>query len=128
MKTSTQAKTFLSKRLQSFKYGFAGFKWLFRTETNARIHLTAALLVIIPGFILQLSPFEWLWIILAIILVFMAELINSAIEYLADALHPGHHEKIGKAKDMAAAATLLAAIFAVLVGMVVFGSKLLACF
>ena len=116
-----QQKTFLSKHLQSFKHASAGFKWLFRTEMNARIHLVAAIVVCISGYIIDLSQSEWLWIALAITLVFMAELFNSALEYLADALHPDHHSKIGKAKDMGAAATLTAALFAVIVGIIVFG-------
>ena len=116
---------FIKQRIASFKFALMGFKWLMRTEPNARFHLLATLLVLVLGTILHLSAFEWLWIILAVILVYIAELLNTALEYLADALHPEHHPKVGKAKDMAAAATLLASIFAVLVGIIVFGSKLL---
>ena len=118
-------ENFFKKKIASFKFALMGFKWLMRTEPNARFHLLATLMVLILGYILDLSAIEWLWIILAVTLVFMAELLNTALEYLADALHPEHHPKVGKAKDMAAAATLLAAIFAVLVGIIVFGSKLL---
>ncbi len=128
MKIVKPIKTFLTKRLQSFKYAFAGFKWLFRTQTNARIHLAAALLAITLAFILQLSSGEWLWISLAIILVFMAELFNSVLEYLADAIHPEQHSKIGMAKDMGAAATLLTAFFAIITGCLVFGTRLLLRF
>ncbi|MBI9064362.1 MAG: diacylglycerol kinase family protein [Marinilabiliaceae bacterium] len=117
--------TFIKQRIASFKFALMGFKWLMRTEPNARFHLLATLMVLILGYILHLSTFEWLWIFLAVTLIFMAELLNTALEYLADALHPEHHPKIGKAKDMAAAATLLAAIFAVLTGIIVLGSKLL---
>jgi len=116
---------FIEKRLLSFKYALMGFKWLIKFEMNARIHLTATLLVSILGFTLQLSSAEWLWISFAIVLVFMAELFNSSIESLADALHPQHHPKVGMAKDMGAAATLMAAIFAVVVGLIIIGPKLL---
>lgn len=118
-------KSHWSKRIKSFQYAFKGFRWLFQTEINARIHLLATIGICIIGYSIDLNASEWLWIALAIALVFMAELFNSALEYLADALHPDHHSQIGKAKDMGAAATLTAALFAVVVGIVIMVPKLM---
>jgi diacylglycerol kinase len=72
------------------------------------------------GFYFGLSRGEWLWICVAIVLVWSAEAFNTALEQLADALHPQHHPGIGRAKDLAAGAVLIAAIGAAVIGVMVF--------
>ncbi|MCB0430075.1 MAG: diacylglycerol kinase family protein [Flavobacteriales bacterium] len=118
----------LRKRLASFRYAFAGIKALIRDEHNARIHLVATLCAVAAGFYFRISSFEWIAVAVAIGLVFITEAINTAIEQLADVVSPGKNERIGRIKDLAAAAVLLSAITAVVIGLVVFGPKVMAWF
>jgi diacylglycerol kinase len=76
------------------------------------------------GFFLSLSMGEWIALVLCIALVLVAELLNTAIEYLCDALHPDLHPEIGRAKDVAAGAVLIAALAAMTVGAILFLPKL----
>lgn len=115
----------LKKRLRSFVYAFNGLKVLFREEHNARIHLVVAVCVIAAGSFFSISAVEWLAVTLSIGAVFSAELFNSAIEHLADYVAPEKHDKIKKVKDMAAAAVLVFALSAVIVGCLVFIPKLI---
>ena len=115
----------LKKRISSFKYAFRGIAWLFRFEHNARIHLLAFILVIIAGFVFRITSGEWALIILVSAFVFSAEAFNSALEFLADEVSEEQRNKIGKAKDLAAAAVLIAAIAAVVIGAIIFIPKIL---
>jgi len=118
----------IKQRLRSFPFAFNGLKILLREEHNARIHLVAAILAIIAGFGFKISSMEWLAVIFAIGLVFALELVNSALENLADFLHPDKHESIKKVKDLAAAAVLVAAMCALVVGLLIFVPKLASWF
>lgn len=82
-------------------------------------------MAILLSFYFRVSQSEGLAIILAIGLVFSAELMNTAIEAVLDFLRKEHHEDIGKAKDIAAAAVLLAALTSGAVGLIIFGPKFL---
>jgi len=115
----------LKKRLESFKYAFAGICDLFKTEPNAIIHLVAAILVIALGFFFSISKTEWCLIIFAIAIVFSAEAFNTAIEHLTNKVSPDYNELAGKTKDAAAAAVLLAAIGAAIVGFIIFLPKIM---
>lgn len=108
------------RRLQSFACALQGLAYLVRTQPNARLHLLATLLVCAAGFYVELNRAEWLWIALAIVLVWTAEAFNTALEQLADALHPARHPGIGRAKDVAAGAVLIAALGAALIVGLVF--------
>ncbi|MEZ6066548.1 MAG: diacylglycerol kinase family protein [Planctomycetaceae bacterium] len=101
--------------LNSFRYAFVGVAQLLRRERNARIHAVAAVVAIVAGLYLRLSPIEWTAIVLCIAGVLAAEAMNSAVELLADVLHPADHPDIGHAKDIAAAAVLLMSIAAAVV-------------
>ncbi len=94
------------KRIASFNFAFRGIGYMVRTQKNALIHLMAAIVVVIFGFLYQLERQEWCLIIFAIGLVIMAELFNTAIEFLTDLVSPDYHEKAGRAKDIAAGAVL----------------------
>lgn len=98
---------------------------LFKDEPNARIHLVAAIAAVSISVWFDLNANEWIWIILAICLVIVAEIINSAIENLSDAISLEVNENIRKAKDLGAAATLLTALFAVIVALIIFLPKLI---
>ncbi len=111
-------------RKNAFVNAFHGIRAAFRDERNFRIHTVVALLALLTGYCLRLSATEWLWVSLAMAMVMAAELINTAIEALFDFVSPGEHPLAKKAKDTAAAAVLIAAVFALVVGLVIFGPKL----
>ncbi|WP_421943434.1 diacylglycerol kinase family protein [Pedobacter sp.] len=114
----------LKDRIKSFGYAFNGLKLFFYTEHNARIHLLAAILALGFSFWLKISPSEWIAIIGVIFLVFIAEIFNSSIEKLADVVSPEINPKIKIVKDLAAGAVLLTALFAVIVGVIIFYPRL----
>lgn len=116
------------RRIRSFGYAFQGLGHLFKEQPNALIHGICAILVIAAGFLLELTPGEWLWIIAAIGAVFAMELINSAIEETINLISPEWQQKAGKIKDMAAAAVLITAITAAIIGLVIFIPKILSLF
>jgi diacylglycerol kinase len=112
-------------RLASFKFAFRGLHSLIREEHNSRIHLLAAALAIVIGFILSISLTEWALLIIAIGIVFLTELLNTSLEELADVIDPELNERIMKAKDYAAAAVLISALIAIVTGGLIFIPKLL---
>lgn len=114
----------IRRRIDSFRFAFQGLADLFRTQTNARIHLAAALLVLFLGVWLEVSRLEWLALTLSITLVLALEAVNTALEYLTDLVSPGQHPLAGKAKDVAAAAVLVAALGAAAVGGLIFLPKI----
>jgi len=114
----------LADRLRSFRYAFTGIKELIADEHNFRIHLFAAILVIICGIIYEVSPLEWILLSIVIGIVISAEIFNSAIEKLADFVSPEHNKIIGKVKDMSAAAVLVLAVVSVIVGLIIFLPKM----
>jgi len=93
---------------------------VFTEERNMRVHGAIALLVIILGIYYQITAGEWVAILLCIGLVFILEIINTAIETLVDLVQPHHDPLAGKVKDMAAGAVLIGAIVAVVTGVIVF--------
>lgn len=112
------------KRLRSFIFAIKGVKWLLKTQHNAWIHLFATVVVIAAGFWFSLTAVEWALVALAIGFVFAAETFNTAIEMLVDNISPDYDAMAGRIKDLAAGAVLLAALTAVVVGIMVFGSKI----
>jgi diacylglycerol kinase (ATP) len=111
-------------RLHSFRYALAGLRTLLLTQHNAWLHAAATVVVAAAGLVLGLSRAEWCWLVLAMTLVWVAEALNTALEFLADAVTQEFHPLILQAKDVAAAAVLIAAIGAVVVGLLVFGPHL----
>lgn len=115
-----EKKTTINSRLKSFKYAIDGLVTLFKEETNAKIHLVATVLVIIVGIYLKVSLRDWIALTFCIAFVVSMELINTAVERLADVVSPAWHPLVKKAKDIAAGAVLVAALSAVVVGLLVF--------
>lgn len=113
--------SFWQQRLSAFRDAGRGVVFLVRDQCHARIHLLATLIVIGLGLWLGLPYSDWLALILAIGLVWVAEAINSAIEATVDLASPDRHPLAGKAKDIAAGGVLLAAICAAVIGVLVFG-------
>ncbi len=113
--------SFWQQRLFAFRDAGRGVAFLIRGEAHARIHLLATLIVLGLGLWLGLPLTDWLALILAVGLVWVAEAVNSAIEATVDLVSPDWHPLAGKAKDIAAGAVLLAALCAASVGVLVFG-------
>jgi diacylglycerol kinase len=106
---------------KSFKYALNGFILLVKTERNFQIIVGCMMVTLLVGFSLDyfhqhLTRFEWAVLWLAMGLVFVSEALNTALEKTLDTLHPEHHVGVGKAKDMAAGATLVASTVALIVG------------
>lgn len=110
----------MRRRFRSFKYALRGIWTLLSTQANARIHLVALMGVVAAGLMVGLDSGEWTAIALAVAMVFSAEAMNSALEFLADHTAPEWHDRVQKAKDLAAGAVLLAAMGAAAVGLLVF--------
>ena len=123
--TDIKNMSYLRKRVQSFKHAFRGIRELFRETPNARIHLQVAIAAILLGVVFRISTGEWLAIVIAMGGVFAMEAINTALETLSDyACKNEIHPLIRKAKDLAAAAVLIAALGAVVVGILIFTPKI----
>jgi diacylglycerol kinase (ATP) len=116
----------LSGRAQSFRDAGRGVAALLRTQANARIHLLVTLAVVGLGLALRLPRGDWALLVLAMAVVWCAEAMNTALEALCDRSYPEIHPLIGRAKDVAAAGVLLAAVGAACVGLLVLGPPLLA--
>jgi len=112
-------------RIRSFSHAFHGIAIMLRSQQNAWIHATATIAVLAAGVFLGISRVEWCWIVLAIIAVWTAEALNTALEFLTDVASPEFHPIAGQAKDVAAGAVLIAAIGASLIGALVFGPHVL---
>ncbi|KRL97582.1 diacylglycerol kinase [Levilactobacillus hammesii DSM 16381] len=106
--------------VQSLGHAWDGLRALFHYERNFRKHLLVGSLAVIAGAILRLSLNEWLWLVLAIFLVLIAETLNTIVEAVVDlVVGTTYHDLAKRAKDVAAGGVLLAAIFAVIVGALV---------
>ena len=108
------------KLINSFKFAIAGFLHCVKHERNFRIHLLAAVVIIALAVMFDLSRFEIVVLIFAIALVLITEMINTAIERVVDHLTTEHNESAKIAKDVAAGAVFVSAVFAAIVGAVVF--------
>lgn len=107
-------------RIRSFRHAIIGILRMIRCQHNASIHAAATLVVLAAAFLLRVSAADWCWIILAISIVWTAEALNTAFEFLADAASPEFHPLVRDAKDVAAGAVLLTAIAAAVIGSLVF--------
>jgi len=107
-------------RIRSFQHAIVGILRMVRCQHNAWIHATATVIVIGAGFLLHISRADWCWIIIAISIVWTAEALNTAFEFLADAASPEFHPLVQDAKDVAAGAVLVTAIAAAVIGAIIF--------
>jgi diacylglycerol kinase (ATP) len=111
-------------RIRSFRHAIAGVLRMIQCQHNAWIHAAATLVVLAAAFVLRISAADWCWIILAISIVWTAEALNTAFEFLADAASPDFHPLVRDAKDVAAGAVLLTATAAVVIGSMFSGRML----
>lgn len=107
-------------RLKSFQYAFAGIAVMLRTQQNAWAHLIATIGVVIAGLALNISGEDWRWLVVAIVLVWVAETVNTAFEHLCDVVQPEFSTSVQRAKDIAAGAVLVCAIGAAILGVQIF--------
>jgi diacylglycerol kinase (ATP) len=116
----TEPRFNFADRLKSFRYAFTGLGFMLKTQHNAWVHLAITLVVVGAGLWLGISAVDWRWLIVAIALVWVAETTNTAFEFLCDAVVPNFHTSVEKAKDIAAAAVLICAAAAAIIGVLVF--------
>ncbi|MFB9054751.1 diacylglycerol kinase [Formosa undariae] len=116
-------ESFLVNRIKSVGYAFKGAILLLKTESSIKIQFAIALCVTVTGFYYEISATEWMAQILAIGIIMTAEGLNTAVEAIADFIHPEHHPKIGFIKDISAGAVFIAAIAATIVGFIIYFPK-----
>jgi len=116
----------LWRTVRSFRYAASGLHYLVRTQPNFRVHLVAAIVVLVMGAALALGTLDMVALLIVIGLVLVAEALNTALEAVVDLASPGFHPLAKAAKDASAGAVLLATIVAVVVGLLILGPRLLA--
>tara|TARA_R110002049_G_scaffold308819_1_gene514212 strand:- start:14499 stop:14864 length:366 start_codon:yes stop_codon:yes gene_type:complete len=120
----TKKDSFLVNRIKSVGFAFKGAVLLLKTEASIKIQFAIAILVTTAGFYFEISNTEWMVQCLAIGLVMSLEGVNTAIEEVANFIHPERHVKIGLIKDLAAGAVFIASVFAIIVGLIIYIPKL----
>jgi diacylglycerol kinase (ATP) len=116
----------VADRVRSFRYALAGLAFMLRTQHNAWLHLIATALVCLAGAVLRISAADWRWLIIAVLVVWVAEAMNTAFEHLCDVVQPEFHQSVQKAKDIAAGAVLICAVGSAILGLLVFWPYLAA--
>ena len=106
----------LAARLKSFSYALQGVWFMLKTQHNAWLHGLATLLVIALALYFKVSESDWRWLIVSMAMVWVAETLNTAVEYVCDVVSPGYSEAVKHAKDISAGGVLIAALAALLVG------------
>ncbi|TAK10794.1 MAG: diacylglycerol kinase family protein [Anaerolineae bacterium] len=119
---------FLRSRIASFRYAFSGWWYVLRTQRNAWIHALITVTVIVLGIWLKIGAYDWLFLLVAAGFVWFAEFLNTALEAVVDLASPAHHPLAKVGKDVGAAAVLIAAGVALVIGAVVLGPPLLLMF
>lgn len=108
----------------AFRYALNGLLLFFRKDTNGKIELIIALVVIAAGFALRITAMEWIILLICISIVLAIEMLNSALENLCDLVEPNQHPVIKKVKDISAGAVLFASVISAVVGTIIFLPKL----
>ncbi|EGV44937.1 diacylglycerol kinase family protein [Bizionia argentinensis JUB59] len=117
-------ESFFINRLKSITYAFKGAFILVTTEASIKVQFFIGILMTFAGFYFKISTTEWLIQIATIGLIMALEGVNTAIEEIADFVHPDFHKKIGLIKDMAAGAVFIFAITAIIMGCIIYIPKL----
>jgi diacylglycerol kinase (ATP) len=128
MRKTEKQQFSLSARLRSFANAFSGIGVMLKGEHNFRIHVFVLLVAVICGFIFNLSPAEWILIVIVSGMVLAAECFNTALEYLSDEVSVEFSERIKKVKDIAAAGVLFTAIAAAIAGLIIFVPRVILIF
>jgi len=117
---------FLKNRLKSLSYAAKGFWLLVSSENSIKVQIVISVIMTIVGFLMKISATEWMFQLLAIGLILVAESLNTAIERMADFIHPDFHKKIGIIKDISAGAAFFAAIIAIIIGLIIYVPKIIS--
>ncbi|KIC00690.1 diacylglycerol kinase [Flavobacterium sp. JRM] len=112
--------SFFKGRLKSISYAYKGAAKLISTEHSVMVQFSLGIIMTIAGFYFHITNTEWLFQILAIGLVLSVEGLNTAVEKVADFIHPNYHERIGFIKDIAAGAVFFAAMTAIAIGLTIY--------
>lgn len=115
--------SFLGTRLKAFRYALKGAFLLLRNEASIQVQTALAIIMTIAGFYFEITIVEWMFQIFAIGLVLSIEGLNTAVEEIADFVHPDFHNKIGLIKDIAAGAVFFAAVTAIIIGCFIYIPK-----
>lgn len=115
---------FIINRLKSVGFAFKGMLILIKTEASIKIQVFIAIVITIAGFYFDISATEWMFQTAMIGLVMSIEGVNTAVEYIADFIHPDHHPKIGLIKDISAGAVFIASIVAVIIAGIIYLPKI----
>ena len=116
--------SFIASRLKGVRYAFKGAITLLKTEPSIQVQFVIGIIMTGIGFYFNISPIEWILQVFAIGLVMSIEAVNTAIEEIADFIHPEFHNKIGLIKDIAAGAVCIAAITAIIIGLIIYIPKI----
>jgi diacylglycerol kinase (ATP) len=117
--------TFVTGRLKSMGFAFKGAIKLITTEHSIMVQFTVGVLLFVGGFYFHISTTEWLFQVLAVGMVLSIEGLNTAVEKIADFIHPNYHEKIGFIKDIAAGSVFFAALTAIALILIIYIPKFL---
>lgn len=123
-KTKWTTKNFF----ESFKCALTGIKYVFTSQRNILIQLVFAIVVVLIGFLFRISYIEWVVLILTISLVLFAEFINTAIETTVDLITEEYNKKAKISKDISAGAVLITSINSIIVGIIIFGERIINLF
>ncbi len=111
----------ISGRLASFRHAIRGLLLMLKSQHNAWLHASASIMVLFSGAVFRLDADHWCWLVIAIMSVWTAEAMNTALEFLADVAWPEFHPLVKRAKDVAAAAVLISAVGAATIGLLILG-------
>ncbi len=116
--------SFLLRRIKSIGYAFKGAFLLITTEASLKVQFIIGIMITVAGFYFKISVTEWIIQILTIALIMALEGLNTAMEEMADFVHPEHDKKIGLIKDLAAGSVFIFATAAVIVGGIIYFPKI----
>lgn len=119
-----QNDSFIRGRIRSLKFAFKGTWILLSSEDSIKVQVCVAIIVTLLGFYFNISNIEWMLQFLAIGMVLVAESLNTAIEKIADFMHPDFHIKIGRIKDIAAGGTAFAGIISLIIAGIIYIPKI----
>lgn len=117
---------FLQARIRSIRIALDGIRQVLQTQHNARIHAVITLVVLLAAGLMGLTRLEWIFLLVVIGLVWVAEIFNTAVEELVDLISPQQNPSAKVIKDLSAGAVLVSAILSVLVGVLIFGPRIWA--
>ena len=115
----------IAGRVKSFRYAIQGIMLMVKSQHNAWLHVTASIVVILVAAFFRLTAGEWCWMVIAIMAVWTAEALNTALEFLADVASPEFHPLVEKAKDVAAGAVLISSSGSVVIALLILGPYVL---